>query len=194
MSKGVEEAAALLVGSALHFISSLILCDVTVATLRGASSSPRLSLAPHIPSVCDSFSEIEAPSWADGKPFKDLFRSKMLSYEEWCGATRDGHTATQNLPVLAPTDPSSAPLSALKLDDVSVRERNIKRSRSLLQLILHIMDVSSSPEKDDVFSFGSADSTRSSGWARDNQVVQLRGIEVLSCLAMSGANVASASI
>ena len=194
MSKGVEEAAALLVGSALHFISSLILCDVTVATLRGASSSPRLSLAPHIPSVCDSFSEIEAPSWADGKPFKDLFRSKMLSYEEWCGATRDGHTATQNLPVLAPTDPSSAPLSALKLDDVSVRERNIKRSRSLLQLILHIMDVSSSPEKDDVFSFGSADSTRSSGWARDNQVVQLRGIEVLSCLAMSGVDLCESEV
>ena len=192
-SKGVEEAAALLVGSALHFISSLILCDVAITTMRG-TSSPRLSTFPQIPSVCDSFAEIETPTWATGTPFKDLFKSKMLSYEEWCGATRDSNVTAPIPSVFAPIDPSSAPLSALKLDDVFVRERNVKRSQSLLQLILHIMDVSSSPEKDDLFSFGSADSSRSSGWARDNQVVQLRGIEVLSCLAMSGVDFCESAV
>jgi hypothetical protein len=189
-----EEGASLLVGSAMHFISALLQCDKAILSnlkIRDPCDQP-CSRKPL--SLYELFSALEIPSWAVGKPFRHLFSQRVPTFEEWSGVTRattsSGNSSSGHSLVVSGTGTPSP----LKQEDKFLRD--VQRAGSMLQLVLHLMDAPTASEREDLY--GSTDSFRqlnaNIGWARDNEFVQLRGMELLSHLALGGVDFCESAI
>lgn len=188
-----EEGASLLVGSAMHFISTLLQCDKVILSefKTHDPSDQQFSRTP--PSLYELFSALEIPSWAIGKPFRHLFSQVVPTFEEWSGVTR-ATTSSANSSGHSLVASGTGTPSPLKQEDKFVRD--IQRAGSLLQLVLYLMDTPTAAERDDLYS--STDSFRqlnvNIGWTRDNEFVQFRGMELLSSLALGGVDFCESAI
>ena len=193
-----EEGASLLVGSAMHFISALLQCDKVILSNFKAQDLCDQHYSRKPLSLYELFSALEIPSWAVGKPFRHLFSQRVPTFEEWSGVTRattsshssSGHSSSGHSLVVSGTG-TPCPV---KHEDKLVRD--FQRAGSLLQLVLHLMDAPTAAEREDLY--GSTDSFRqlnvNIGWARDNEFVQLRGMELLSSLALGGVDFCESAI